>query len=763
MAEVNIPSGYGIPLANLGTGYLPEKTMDAIGIDTSDRASRFDIRDYGAVCDGATTTVNATVGSAVITRTSGAFTIADIGKTIAVRGAGPVTSELVTSTILAYGNDGVWLSTIISVSGATATLNSTATSSVTGADCVYGTPDDTAVAAAQDAASLAGGAVYFPGRLNTIVTQSLTVKDYVQWTGAGMHVSHVWVLRDGLNWLVAPGSVLKGFEARDFAIHCWSFVRTSGYSASIKPLNISNQQASIIERMAIYDSPATAIPFDHAHDYSVVSKNFIVNPGRLGGSGYGPGSSGIGLGTLGAGNIEPCLVEGNTIIGSHTALAAGRGNNGIFLEAQSGSDPDAGSVGYKIIGNTIIGMPIGIADDGSRGTIITQNTVVGCGQAMSLNNGGVGGGYPGRDTLIAQNVFIDSVGPGNYDGIGVRITTDRPTSLGRPNVNPTIRTLLRDNVITGNAKYGIMLECDDLDIHSVTIRGNSIRENGLSGIRLSKAPGNSTDRVRWLAITDNQISDNGRSLVHGDDYGIYSSLKLYNHRIQNNDVYNLFGNPTQAGTIYLAASQTDGIVLNNAAPVVDILADSASVGASAMSGLLLPNGTVTTKAWALSGPGVWSYTGTAMKQTSGSTTLVLTDPSGLGVNTIYGGVHAKVGALAGASPFIGIVGRATDTSNYIRFVVHTTGMYRLTSHIAGVTNTLYDSAQVALVNDVIRMEIDDPYIRLYVNNVLIQEVTASATLSNGALQGTKWGMVGNFTTDPTSTLDDFGWTNDYRI
>lgn len=764
-----LPGVDAIPAAEAVGEYLAAKgspariALDAAVAEIVDtRAMRFDIRDFGAVCDGQTTTVTATADSAIIERASGTWSSSDVGKRIAVRGAGPITITPITSTINAYGNDGVWIATIIAVSdlGATATLDSVATSTVTGADCVYGTPDDAAVSAAQDAAvNVGGGEVFFPGGVLTIVTEALTVKNFVTWGGAGKEVSHVQIIRDGLRWLAAPGTILDGITIHDFAIHAWSFVRSAGYGAAIKPLDINNQRRGFIYRMAIYDSPATAIPFDHGYDMSVIAENLIVRPGRLGGHAWGPGSSGIGLGTVGGNRIEPCYVVGNTIIGDHTATTPGHGNNGIFLEQQSPGHVGAESTGYRILGNIVVGMPIGIADDGSRATIIANNTIIGCGQNLSLNIAGVGGGHPGRDTLISGNAFLDARGPGDWDGYGVRISTWAPTISGRPDMTPAIRSMLRDNVITGNAKNGILLEVVHADMDGITIRGNSIRDNGRSGIRIRAGAGNSKSRMRHLAITGNQISGNGTAGVHGDDYGIRGTLNLIRSRVQDNDLYD------QRGGIHLTAPSNILDVLNkdNLIDAPEVLADAASVAAGAMAGQTLPDGTYTTQAWSIIGAGAWGYTGTGMKPTSGTgRALALVNPSAVVSGAQYGAVSARIVALAPTSKFIGLAARASDAANYLHLVVHqVSGLYQLIARVGDVQQApLWTGVELALLNDLMRLEVDETNIRVVINDVVKADIAAPATLAQ--LPGTWYGMLGNFSTDPTTTLDDFVWTTTYR-
>ena len=186
-----------------------------------------------------------------------------------------------------------------------------------------------------------------------------------------------------------------------------------------------------------------------------------------------------------------------------------------------------------------------------------------------------------------------------------------------------------------------------------------------------------------------------------------------------------------------------------------LIADDTLSVAGALAGAYLLDGADTLPVWSLAGPGVWEYTGTSIKPTTGGTTLAMFDTAGSGGGDgLSGIIRARLAVKATTNPFIGIVTRATDVSNYIRWVVQsTTGKYRLTSHIAGVTNTLYDSTTDATAGDVIGMEVAAGHVYLYVNGGLVQDVSAPSTLANAALQGTKWGVVGNFTTDPTSALD----------
>jgi len=523
-------------------------------------ARRFSIVDYGAAMDAVLLTDAVTAaGLPTVSSSARPFTSADVGKTIAVMGAGPV---------VANANDGVWISTVTSVSSGVATLTSNATSTVSGARCIFGTPDDAAFAAAQDAAVSAGGGTVFipPGR--TIVTVPLNVQNYVSWAGAGRELSWVHVVADRpgsgstagtSDWLTCAGrtsaNLLIGADFRDFGVQAEAMIHTAGYGSAIKPLNIYYVKRCSIERMNVWNTPATAVPFDHSYEMCVIRDNVIVNPGRLAPSGVGPGGSGIGAGTRGAGSVEPTLIENNVIIGTHTAGAAGPGHNGIFTEGQTGADPDEGVVGYRIRGNVVIGMPFGISDTGSTGTLIDGNTIIGCGRGIRLSRTSLDGSYPGLHTIIRGNTIRGSVGPATFDGIGIAITT-----ADGPNVRAEVHTIIEGNQVIECDKWGIWARATSgaTDLDGIMIHGNVVRANGRSGIRMEST---GTQVLNYPAIKDNQIVGNGRAAVAGEVSGILipSGTTIVGGRIQDNDIYDLASSPTQTATITSTGATLTGV------------------------------------------------------------------------------------------------------------------------------------------------------------------------------------------------------------
>lgn len=521
---------------------------------------RFDIRDYGAKVDGVyLTNVTTFAGQAYVESASG-FTSADIGKRVAVMGAGPD---------IPNANDRVWQGTILSISesGIRAILDTNATFSVTGARCIYGTTDDLAIAQAQKAAVRAGGGtVWFPpGR--TIATQSLYVEDNVSFAGYSRNKSWVHLIMDKpgtsgnlsgtIDWLSAAGrnmsNPLLGCDIHDFGINAEAMVRTDGYNTATKPLNLYYVKRCSVERMNVWNTPATSIPFDHPIDWCVVRDNYVVNPGRLAPSGIGPGGSGIGVGTRGDGELQPMLIENNVIIGGHAASVPGAGHNGIFTEAQTGADPDQGNVGYRIVGNLIAGMPYGISDTGSTGTIIEANQIIGCGTGVRLAPTTLSGSYPGLHATVAHNVIKGSTGPGENQGTGIAIWTQP----GREGIRSYLHALIEGNQIFEGSGWGIRVFADTVDIDGVVLRGNIIRANGLSGIRLATAGA----KLRALQIRDNQIVGNGQLSTAGDTAGILvaSGATIEGGRIQDNDIYDLASTPTQTDVIVTAGATLTGV------------------------------------------------------------------------------------------------------------------------------------------------------------------------------------------------------------
>jgi hypothetical protein len=524
--------------------------------------SRFNIADYGAAMDAILLTDAATVtGQPTVSSAARPFTTGDIGKTLAVMGAGP---------IVANANDGVWIGVIQSVASGVATLGSNATSTVSGARCIFGTPDDAAFAAAQVAAVSAGGGTIHIPQGRTIVTTPLSVQNYVSWAGVSREASWVHVVADRpgdssaagtSDWLTCAGrsavNPLVGADFHDFGIEAEAMIHTAGYGSAVKPLNIYYVQRCSIHDMNVWNTPATAIPFDHSYDQCSITDNVIKRPGRLAPAGVGPGGSGIGAGTKGTGATEPTLIANNIIIGTQSSGVNGPGHNGIFTEAQTGADPDLGVHGYRILNNVIIGMYYGISDTGSTGTLIQGNVIIGCNVGIRVGKTTLPDAYPGLHTTILGNLIRGCTGPGAQEGIGIFISTPTGTTT---NTRDYLHSIVEANQIIENKSWGIALSAGDngKDITGVSIRGNQIRLNGRSGVRLYSATGR---KIRYVAVSDNQIVANGKAAVAGDQSGVLvpSGSTLEGGRIQNNDIYDLQTSATQLATVTTSGATMTGV------------------------------------------------------------------------------------------------------------------------------------------------------------------------------------------------------------
>ncbi|WP_375384021.1 hypothetical protein [uncultured Microbacterium sp.] len=516
------------------------------------RNSRFNIKDFGAKMDAIVLTdVSTTAGQPTVASAARPFTATDIGKTIAVMSAGPV---------VANANDGVWISTIQSVAGGVATLASNATTTITAGKATFGTPDDAAFAAAQVAAVAAGGGIVHIPQGRTIATAPLAVQNYVSWGGVQRDLSWVHVIADRpgdssaagtSDWLTCAGrnasNPLIGADFYDFGIEAEAMIHTAGYGSAVKPLNIYYVQRCSITRMNVWNTPATAVPFDHSYDQCSITYNHIKNPGRLAPSGVGPGGSGIGAGTKGTGATEPTLIAFNVIVGTNTASAYGPGQNGIFTEAQTGADPDLGVQGYRVVYNVIINMYYGISDAGATGTLIMGNDIIGCVTGIALRKTTLPDAYPGLHAIITENLIRGCTGPGAQDGIGIFISTP---SGATTNTRDYIHAIVVANQVIESKSWGLAASANDngKDITGLTVRSNVFRGNGRSACRFYAAAGR---KIRFLAVTNNQMVGNGRAGIAGDQSAVLitTGTILEGGRIQDNDMYDLAGSPTQLATV----------------------------------------------------------------------------------------------------------------------------------------------------------------------------------------------------------------------
>lgn len=555
------PTGTSVPDGSVTEVKLAAEVAAKLNAASRD-LRRFDIRAYGAKVDGVKL-LDAVPGGSGTTSLSSptyTFTSADVGKIIGVE-------------LPIGGFPDAHVTTIASVAGGVATLATAFPATVAAGplEAVFGTNDDAAVAAAQAAAVAAGGGTVWipPGR--TCVQASLKLANGVSWRGEGRSVSVVASIKQATSatvsnasWLytgaVYPGSPLIDATFRDFKIEGRMHTNTL-YSSATKPFNLYIIQRVFVSDMWLDRTPTTSIPCDVAIDCCIISNNLITYPGRMN-DGTSPGGSGIGMGTKSLANSEPSLVIGNTIIGDGQ-----RGVNGIFTESQLGGSASSVdmSVGYRIVGNYIRGMRYGITGAGSAGLVITGNFIESCYSAgIALNGGTLTGGSVDNDFLISGNVIWNSVTTGapiTTDGHGILI--DIHSQVGHQYVNQG-RGLIVGNSINRCRGNGILVVVGDTSTSGLSIRGNTIRQNGWSGIAFKNAIAG-TGVVRRTVIEGNTLASNGTRSLAGDSEAILIGNACLDCQIISNSTYDDQATKTQAFGIRLLANVvfTGGAVRGN--------------------------------------------------------------------------------------------------------------------------------------------------------------------------------------------------------
>lgn len=532
----------------------------------------FPITRYGAEQGTYLTGASMTSGSPVLT-VSHTFTQADVGKVIGVRGAGTVSTDYST-----LANDGVLVTTIASVSAGVATLAANAATTTTTATVVFGTPIDDALSDANDAAAAAGGGqIYVPAGVWVGATQ-VQFDSGVGLKGAGKTRSRMYYVHsdDGSSYNTTPWLYWTGSDAGDGLRHDVNlegvlidgafFVGTAGYSYRAKLILIDRTLDSHIRNCSILNSPATAIGYD-VSQRCVIENNTILNAGRFAHVNSNRGnSSGSGIGIAvpaDAGGTEATIIirdnflTGNWTIGGQLGLGS-TGRSGINIEGIYESGLPEGSTqtdiahrgSHLISGNYVQGFYAGIRDSGALSTRIQGNDVRKC--QIGILCGSKGSGSDSRiplGTLIQGNVVREGVKfnlstgtSATASGIEVNTTggTTNPTTFGR------IRIIGNDiATIPGPGVY--ISGTTHLDV--IAVEENSIRQCGGYGVRV-------VGTVNWLSIFRNTISGNNTQSLGAYAISVHNAVVWTGGRIQDNDLLDLAGSPTQTNTINIEAGAT---------------------------------------------------------------------------------------------------------------------------------------------------------------------------------------------------------------
>lgn len=459
---------------------------------------------YGVKADGKVVLDgSSTSGSNVITFTNTTFTNADIGKLIAVRGAGaPVSINGVSTPQALCGYIATVPTTksvtIVSTSGGSTAVNASAT--VANAVVTYGTPNGVAFEAALDAAELAAPtSLLLPAGI-TVFENSYVVRNNVTIRGVGEKLSIFKFISPepqgaaifgGGGTPVGKTTPWKNLGFRDFTLDTLDATMTS-YATGRKHLFFQWHVGTRIQNMTFIGSIASCNGIDFGVDCKIVNNTYI-HTGR-GNSGSQPGGASIGIGTT----FEPITINenGETSYESYEI----RGNvifyprhYGIFVESQ---DNDWSNAQSLIVDNIVImnsSSVFAIADTGSKDTVISRNIIQ---------------GYDG------------STGYGIYIGEG-SITNSR-TGL---------RTNITDNVIRAT-KYQIWLDWSGIaqDFYGDTTVSRNKCLSGQNGIRLTLM-NSASYTMSGLRIIENEVLDSNLNGIIFERSSTLTNLEILNNKV----------------------------------------------------------------------------------------------------------------------------------------------------------------------------------------------------------------------------------------
>jgi hypothetical protein len=254
-------------------------TAASVGADASGAAAAaaaaslpvFSVKAYGATASAIILFDAAiTATAAVLTSASAHFTVADVGKPVLVRGAGAAGASLRT-TISGFTNS------------TTVTLTASASTTVTGATCYYGTDDSAAFAACAAAAVAAGGGITFvpPG---SYIAAGIPLETGAYWQGAGFDASVIYLLPTGsASMFVAAASAnVNSGSVRNLGL--WgdgtptsTLVNGANTGSSSTRACIDLSAASICQQMFVQDNYITGFGTGY---YSSQNDRFVPMSGN---------------------------------------------------------------------------------------------------------------------------------------------------------------------------------------------------------------------------------------------------------------------------------------------------------------------------------------------------------------------------------------------------------------------------------------------------------------------------------------------------
>jgi len=562
-------------------GGSPQIGAQIQSLVSGERNRLYPLENYGTIYQAVSRSdafINA--ASAVLTLGGYSFTSADVGKAVGIKGAGVISADYVD-----HANDGVYVGTILSVSGGAATLSEAATNTVSNAKIVFGWPVDAAVTAAVAACRADFAADGIPGELDFpegdyIVQAAQAWGSGVGLKGAGRKNTRIYVVKlaDNANnsvtasWIRKAagegGALYDSVNLHDFTLLGTFYAarrsggggaNNGGYGPDMKMLHMSLTADSTVQRVGIIDNPSTALGYDESEN-CLLADNVILFPGRLarpnlttgsaGGSGIGIAIGGAAAATARGGRGLSMVVRNNFIRGNWTTANGinGTGRAGINIEASADTTiPTTYQGGVILEGNTIEGFFSGIVDSGGLGTIARGNVIRKCTNGIKAGTNGAGTGAVARDMLITENDISDSITISTALGVGVLVTTTSAVLDTRGRVK------VIGNKIRGCAAYGIQINgATGFPLENVDVVHNDVSESGLSGIRISGTT------LKGLTVDYNRLISNGKLGTGGNTapISVAASCVWTDGSLRGNTYLDYATVPTQDATASISTSAT---------------------------------------------------------------------------------------------------------------------------------------------------------------------------------------------------------------
>lgn len=519
--------------------------------------------------------------------------------------------------------------------------------------------------------------------------------------GDGMHQTRF--IAESAAGATAPCNFITGLSAslanpttnahwRGFELDMTGVIEQASYNPTLgKGFYAQYMKRCTWTDLYVHHTRATGIGVDFLVD-CIIAGNIVDTCGNFVAA-QGAGDSGIGIGS-GMYADEYVVVANNIVTGCR--------NHGIFVEKQ-GTNAANFSRGFLVIGNTVRGNKIGIADRGGQGmvivgNIVNHNTVGG----IVVGNPEIGSGEGARETLVSDNVvFYNGAGSSAGYGIstrdvrggrvlvrgnrvgyttGIGIWGDQaPDTTGRPSLSHMILA----NAVHNSSSHGISYGPASGTVATfldLIITGNMTWNNSGAGIRLKqnvtrlRLVGNvSWDDQAVLAVADGATTngsttvtaataifrqeDEGKAIT---GTGIPTGTTIV--KWTNATTITLSQAATATGTgvalsvgnartqatglgIYAGSTVTDGVIEGNDGRGCA----TAMVINATLAGNLIVRGN---PGYTGGGPAAVTVTSSPMTYTAGRTPEVLYIDGGMGVQVVKSGVtlRATTGGSVALAP-----------------------------------------------------------------------------------------------------------------